>query len=213
MGRGEALFAIGVVGDVRPAFPFCGHLATGVAAIAFVSERGRADGHGLRQSLSLTCVVDLPARQPQGDGATVSVHHGVDLAREAAAGTPHAMIAGSLFPVAPCWWTRTQVEPIFRTSSRKRGNCGQKPASDAGLPPANETIVASRRRSIAGTSDQGGGTCLETPEDPAKYSSIIDLGHATRVVRQPKLSDRLLLIRQFIAPPRNSAYLKWENLN
>jgi hypothetical protein len=81
----------------------------------------------------------------------------VDLAREAAAGTPHAMIAGSpFFPVAPCWWTRTQVEPIFRTSSRKRGNCGQKPVSDASLPPANETIVASRRRSIAGTSDQGG---------------------------------------------------------
>jgi hypothetical protein len=64
--------------------------------------------------------MDLTTRQPQGDGTTISVNEGMDLARKAAPGTSHAAIAGPPFlPVAPCWWTRTQVESIITISPSK----------------------------------------------------------------------------------------------
>jgi hypothetical protein len=41
----------------------------------------------------------------------------VDLAGEPATRTSHAaIVAAPLFPVAPCWWTRTQVESIMTMS-------------------------------------------------------------------------------------------------
>jgi Zn-dependent M28 family amino/carboxypeptidase len=62
----------------------------------------------------LLTVVDLSACQAQGNGTTVSVNEGMDLAREAASGTSRAAIIGVPYlPVAPCWWTRTQVESII----------------------------------------------------------------------------------------------------
>ena len=76
--------------------------------------------HGFQQGLGFLTVVDLAAGQSQRDGTTVSVNEGMDLAREAASGTSHAAIIGSPFlPVAPCWWTRTQVESIMTISPWK----------------------------------------------------------------------------------------------
>lgn len=73
--------------------------------------------HGIEQGLGFLAVVDLTASQAQRDGTTVSVNEGMDLAREAASATAHAAIIGSPFlPVAPCWWTRTQVESILTIS-------------------------------------------------------------------------------------------------
>ncbi len=56
------------------------------------------------------------------------------------------------------------------------GNSRRKPVLDAGFPPANEPIVAGRRRSIA-LGDLGPGrTCSKTPENAVGHSPVIDPG-------------------------------------
>src|SRR5690606_32151986 len=89
-----------------------------------------AFGHGVEQGLGFLAVVNLTAGQAQGNGTTVSVNEGMDLAREAASGTSHAAISGSPFlPVAPCWWTRTQVESIITISPSKAAETAAKSRS------------------------------------------------------------------------------------
>ncbi len=59
----------------------------------------------------------LAAGHSQGDGAAFCIDECMDLAGEAATGTSHAAIfRAPFFPVAPCWWTRTQVESIMTMS-------------------------------------------------------------------------------------------------
>lgn len=73
--------------------------------------------------------MDLSAGQSERDGTTVSVNEGMDLAHEAASGTAHAAIIGSPFlPVAPCWWTRTQVESIITILPSKAAETAALPA-------------------------------------------------------------------------------------
>lgn len=64
--------------------------------------------------------MDLPTRQSQADRTSISVDKSVEFGRKAAPGTSHAMIAAFPFlPVAPCWWTRMQVESIITNSPLK----------------------------------------------------------------------------------------------
>lgn len=95
--------------------------------------------------------MDLSAGQAQGDGTTISVNEGMDLALEAASGTFHAAIIGSPFlPIAPFWWTRTQVESITTISPSKAVETASRmPAPHLGFTPANETAVAGRREAVA----------------------------------------------------------------
>ncbi|ANI80117.1 hypothetical protein EP837_03735 (plasmid) [Sphingobium sp. EP60837] len=77
-------------------------------------------GNSLDQGFGFARIVDLPTRQSQADRTSVSVDKSVKLGREAAPGTSHAMISRSpFFPVAPCWWTRMQVESIITSSPLK----------------------------------------------------------------------------------------------
>lgn len=118
--EGEALLAVGSIGDVGPDIPGCGRFADGVAVIPLVPQQGCAFGNGLDQRLGLAGIVDLPAGQSEADRASVSVDKSVEFAGEAAPGTSHATIATSPFlPVAPFWWTRMQVESIITNSPLK----------------------------------------------------------------------------------------------
>ncbi|MBB3941738.1 hypothetical protein GGR39_003419 [Novosphingobium fluoreni] len=50
----------------------------------------------------------------------ISIDESVEFGCKAAPGTSHAMISRSpLLPVAPCWWTRMQVESIITNSPLK----------------------------------------------------------------------------------------------
>ena len=116
----EPLLAVGFVGNVGPDVPCRRSLADGVAVVALVSQQCGALRNGLDQRLGLASIVDLAAGQSQADRTSISVDKSVELGRKAAPGTSHAMIAGSpFFAVAPCWWTRTQVESIITSSPLK----------------------------------------------------------------------------------------------
>lgn len=115
--EGEALLAVGSIGNVGSDVPCRSGVADSVAVISFVAQQGCAFGNGFDQRFSLTGVVDLPASQSQADRASVSIDKGMEFAGEAAPGTSHATIAASPFlPVAPFWWTRMQVESIITSS-------------------------------------------------------------------------------------------------
>lgn len=65
--EGEALFAVGSIGNVGPDVSGRSGLANGVAVISFVAQQGCAFGDGRDQRFSLTGVVDLAACQAQAD--------------------------------------------------------------------------------------------------------------------------------------------------
>lgn len=51
------------------------------------------------------------------DALEEALNEGMDLAREVGSETSDATITGlPCAPAAPCWWTRTQVEPIITIS-------------------------------------------------------------------------------------------------
>ena len=60
-------------------------LADGIAVVALVAEQRRSFGHGVEQRLGFQAVVNLAAGQAQVDGPAVSVHKGMNLAREGSA--------------------------------------------------------------------------------------------------------------------------------
>lgn len=91
-GERKALLAVGARRDVGPGILAGGGFANGVAVVAFVGEQRRALRQSFQQGLGFLAVVDLTAGQAQGDGTTVSINEGMDLAREAASGTCHAAI-------------------------------------------------------------------------------------------------------------------------
>ena len=82
--EGEALLAVGTRRDIGPSVLAAGGLADGVAVISSVGEQRGALRQGFEQRLGFLAVVNLSAGQAQGNGTTVSVNEGVDLAREAA---------------------------------------------------------------------------------------------------------------------------------
>lgn len=115
--EGKALLAVGARRDVGPGILAGSGFSDGVAVVALIGKQRGALGHRIKQGFGFLAVVDLTASQAQGDGTTASINEGTDLAREAASGTSHAAIIGSPFlPVAPCWWTRTQLESIITIS-------------------------------------------------------------------------------------------------
>ena len=133
----EALLAIGTRGDVRPDVLAGRRRPDGVAVITLVGQQRGALGHGVEQGFGFLAVVNLAASQPEGDGTTISVNEGMDLAREAASGTSHATIIGSPFlPVAPCWWTRIQVESIITISPSKAAETAESRRSHT--PPLRQ---------------------------------------------------------------------------
>ena len=90
--EGELLLSVGARRDVGPGVPAGGGIADSVAVIALVGQQRGALRQGLQQNLGLAGVVNLTSGQAQRDGTTVSVNEGMDFAREAASGTPHAAI-------------------------------------------------------------------------------------------------------------------------
>ena len=60
-------------------------LADGIAVVALVAEQRRSFGHGVEQRFGFQAVVNLAAGQAQIDGPAVSVHKGMNLARESSA--------------------------------------------------------------------------------------------------------------------------------
>jgi len=115
--KGKALLAVRLRRNVRPGFPLRRLGTDGIAVVALVGEQDVALAEGVGQSLRLLAVGNLPGSQPQSDWAAFRIDEGVDLAGEPAAGTSHAaIVCAPLFPVAACWWTRTQVESIMTMS-------------------------------------------------------------------------------------------------
>ncbi len=113
----EACLAIGLRRDIGPSFSFGRLCPDGVAVIAFVGQQDVALAEIVRQGIGLGAVGDLPSGQAKLDGTTFGVDERMDLAREPATRTSHASIVSiPLFPVAACWWTRTQVASIITMS-------------------------------------------------------------------------------------------------
>src|SRR5690606_23550558 len=126
----EALLSVGARRDIGPGVLTGGDFADGVAVVSLVRQQRGAVGHCIQQGLGFLTVVDLASSQTQGDGTTVSINEGMDFARKAASGTSHAAIIGAPFlPVAPCWWTRTQVESIITISPSNEAETADKSRS------------------------------------------------------------------------------------
>lgn len=116
-GKGEAALAVGLRWDIGPSLPFGRLGADGVAVVALVGQQDVAFAETVDQRFGLGAVRDLARGQAEGDGPAFSIDERVDLAREPATGTSHAAIISTpFFPVAACWWTRTQVESIMTMS-------------------------------------------------------------------------------------------------
>ncbi len=116
----EALLTVGAIGNVGPHTSGGGGVADGVAVITLVAQQGGAVRDAGDQRFGLAGIVNLAAGQPQADRTSLSVDKSMEFACKAAPGTSHAMIARSpFFAVAPCWWTRTQVESIITSSPLK----------------------------------------------------------------------------------------------
>jgi len=82
--EGEALLAVGSIGNVRPDVPCRSSFADGVAVISLVAQQGCALGNGLNQGLGFTGIMNLPAGQPQADRASFSIDKSVEFTGEAA---------------------------------------------------------------------------------------------------------------------------------
>lgn len=61
-------------------------------------------------------VAGLARRQLELDRAPLRIDEGVDLCGETASRATETTISTPLFPVAPCWWTRTTEVSIIWTS-------------------------------------------------------------------------------------------------
>jgi hypothetical protein len=86
--EGKALLAVGARRDVGLGILAGSGFSDGVAVVALIGKQRGALGHRIKQVFGFLAVVDLTASQAQGDGTTVSVNEGMDLAREAALGKP-----------------------------------------------------------------------------------------------------------------------------
>ena len=87
-----------------------------VAVIGTVGEQHAAGAKLADQVLGRPAVVGLPLGQLQRDRQPVAVDERVDLGCIPAAGTAHATAEPPfLFPLAACWWTRTDVLSIICT--------------------------------------------------------------------------------------------------
>jgi len=116
-GESEAALAVGLRRDVCPSLPLGGLGANDVTVVALVGQQDVAFAKTIDQGFGLGAIGDLTGSQAEGDGPPFGVDERVDLAGEAAAGTSHATIVSiPLFPVAACWWTRTQVLSIMTMS-------------------------------------------------------------------------------------------------
>lgn len=103
-GKDEGSLAIGARRNVGPCLLFHRQGADGIAVIAFVGQQNGTVVHGLQQTSGFKAVVDLPAGQAQGNGATFRIDERMDFAGKAPTGTSHAAIVKTpFFPVAPCW--------------------------------------------------------------------------------------------------------------
>lgn len=130
--EGKGALAVGFWWYVVPSLSLCGFGADGVAVVALIGQQDVTFTKAADQQFGLGAIGDLVAGQAEGNRAAFGVDERVDLAREPAAGAPYAaipailQIAGAFvcsahaaivsipfFPVAACWWTRTQVESIM----------------------------------------------------------------------------------------------------
>jgi len=90
--------------------------ADGVTVVGAISEQNRAFTNPTHHCLEGLAVMGLAGRQFQRDRQAVAVDDGMDFGRIPAAGTAHAIAEPPfLSPLAPCWWTRTEVESIICT--------------------------------------------------------------------------------------------------
>lgn len=63
------------------------------------------------------------------------------------------------------------------------------PIPDTGLPPADEAVVASGRRTVALRDFRPGRARPEPPEDSIQHPPIIGTGNTTRLVGQQRRQD------------------------
>lgn len=118
---------------MRCALNLSSGIADGVAVIALVAQQRGTLGNVCNQGFGFADIVNLPAGQSQADRTSLSVDKSMELAGKAAPGLgarpspgwaarlrSHAMIGcPPILAVAPCWWTRTQVESIITNSPLK----------------------------------------------------------------------------------------------
>lgn len=92
------------------------------------------------------------------------------------------------------------------------GNRSQKPVPHSSFAPADKPIVARGRGTVALWYLCPWRACSEPPKNTVQHSPVIDAGNAARLVRQQRLNDRPLPVRQFVASPRHPKLL-FEALN
>ena len=113
----KAALAIGFGRDVGPGVSLRHGLSQIIGIVTTVGQQYMAALYVDSQCFRLRAVRNLPTRQAEFDRSACGIDECMDLTREAAAVTSHAAIVSiPFFPVAPCWWTRTQVESIMTIS-------------------------------------------------------------------------------------------------
>ena len=102
--------------DVGPGSAFADERAQGVGVVALVGQQHRARSEMADQLCGAGDVAGLARRQLELDRAPLRIDEGVDLCGETASRATETTISTPLFPVAPCWWTRTTEVSIIWTS-------------------------------------------------------------------------------------------------
>jgi len=116
-GEREAALAIGPGRNIGPGVSLRHGRSQIIGIVTTVCQQYMAALYVDGQCFRLCAVRNLFACQAEFDRSAFGIDECVDLAREATAGTSRAAIVSSpFFPVAPCWWTRTLVEPIMTIS-------------------------------------------------------------------------------------------------
>ena len=101
---------------VGPGSAFTDEGAQGVGVVTLVGQQHRARSEVVRQLCGSGDVAGLARRQLKLDRAPLRVDEGVNLRGEPASRATETTISTPLFPVAPCWWTRTIEVSIIWTS-------------------------------------------------------------------------------------------------
>lgn len=150
----------------------------GVAVVSLVTEQGCSLRHHLQQSLGFLTIVDLSAGQSALGGMTVSVNKGMDLAREAASGTPDAAIIGSPFlPIAPFQWTSTQVGSIMTILASK---AAETAASSLSHTPALRQRANRLKEAVEGPLPSGAVRPTVSLSETAREPHSARNGHQPR---------------------------------
>jgi hypothetical protein len=90
-------------------------LAKMVAVVGFVSNYGAAVD-ALKQRRGGDDVVDLSAGENEAQRPTKCIGKHMDFAGQSSSGSPQSLVLVPPFPVAACWWARTNVVSSMRYS-------------------------------------------------------------------------------------------------